>query len=276
MPKIESYKQGTPSWTDLATTDQDAAKSFYSDLFGWTYEDNAMDDMGGMVYSMAVSDGSYAAAMFSQMDYEKEMGIPPHWNVYMTVEDVDALAPHVSKHGGNLLNEPFDVFDAGRMIAATDPTGAVIALWQAKQHIGAGVQGEHGSIAWCELLTSDPAKAIKFYEGLLGVGSETHPNVDGGEYHVLTLDGTGVAGVMRMPEHLAAQNIPSHWSVYFQVNDVEEALEKAKASGGQVVLQPMDIPDVGRIAYFMDAQGAGVGLMSPAYLSQAAYIARKI
>ena len=103
MPKIESYKQGTPSWTDLATTDQDAAKSFYSDLFGWTYEENVMEDMGGMSYSMAVSDGSYAGAIFTQMDDESRLGIPPHWNVYMTVEDVDELATRVSENGGNLL-----------------------------------------------------------------------------------------------------------------------------------------------------------------------------
>ena len=266
MPKIESYKQGTPSWTDLATTDQDAAKSFYSDLFGWTYEDNAMDDMGGMVYSMAVSDGSYAAAMFTQMDDERQMGIPPHWNVYMTVEDVDAIATRVSENGGTLITpEPFDVYDAGRMIVTQDPTGAIIALWQKKNHIGAGVQGEHGSIAWCELLTNDPAKAIKFYEGLLGVGSETYSMADGGEYHILTVDRVGVAGIMQMPEHLSAMNVPPHWSTYFQVDDVDAALEKAKASGSQVAMEPMDIPEAGRrIAFFMDAQGAGVGLMSPA------------
>ena len=266
MPKIESYKQGTPSWTDLATTDQNAAKSFYSDLFGWSYEDNTMEDMGDMVYTMAVSDGSYAAAIFSQMGNEKEMGIPPHWNVYMTVKDVDELATHVSENGGSLLmDEPFDVYDAGRMIVATDPTGAVIALWQKKNHIGAGVQSEHGSIAWCELLTGDPAKAIKFYEGLLGVKSETYPMGGGGEYHVLTVDGVGVAGVMQMPEHLTAMNVPPHWSTYFQVDDVDATLTKAKSHGAQVAMEPMDIPEAGRrIAFLMDPQGAGVGLMSPA------------
>ncbi len=265
MPKIESYKQGTPSWTDLATTDPEAAKSFYADLFGWTYEDNAMEDMGGMVYSMAVLDGSYAGAIFNQMNDEKEMGIPPHWNVYMTVEDVDALAPQVSEHGGNLMTDPFDVFDAGRMTVATDPTGAVIALWQAKLHIGAGAQSENGSIAWCELLTEDPAKAIQFYKGLLGVESETYPMSGGGEYHLLMVDGAPVAGVMQMPEHLSAMNVPAHWSTYFQVEDVDAALEKVKASGGQVALEPMDVPEAGRrLAFFMDAQGAGAGLMSPA------------
>ena len=266
MPKIESYKQGTPSWTDLATTDQNAAKRFYSDLFGWTYEDNAMEDMGGMVYSMAVSVDSYAGAIFSQMNDEKEMGIPPHWNVYMTVEDVDSLAPHVSEHDGSLLvDEPFDVFDAGRMIVAADPTGAVIALWQAKQYIGAGVQSEHGAIAWCELLTGDPAKAMKFYEGLLGVESETHPMSGGGEYHLLTVDGVGVAGVMQMPDHLSAMNVPPHWSTYFQVDDVDAALDMAKSRGAQVAMEPMDIPEAERrIAFLIDPQGAGVGLMSPA------------
>lgn len=265
MPKIESYKQGTPSWTDLATTDQDAAKRFYSDLFGWTYEDNAMDDMGGMVYSMAVSDGSYAAAMFTQMEDERQMGIPPHWNVYMTVEEVDAIATRVAENGGTLITpEPFDVYDAGRMVVAQDPTGAIIALWQKKNHIGAGAQREHGSIAWCELLTSDPAAAIEFYKGLLGVDSMTTPGMgDADEYHLLTLNGEGVAGVMQMPEHLSAMNVPPHWEVYFFVDDLDEAVSKVKAGGGHIALEPMPIPEVGRIAVFMDAQGAAVGLMSP-------------
>ena len=55
MPKIESYKQGTPSWVDLSTSDQAAAKDFYAMLFGWQYEDN--DAGNGMIYSMAQIDG---------------------------------------------------------------------------------------------------------------------------------------------------------------------------------------------------------------------------
>ena len=63
--KIESYKHGTPCWTDLSTTDQDGAKEFYSKIFGWEYQEIPMGD--DQVYSMATIDGSEAAAIFTQV-----------------------------------------------------------------------------------------------------------------------------------------------------------------------------------------------------------------
>src|SRR5215218_8865604 len=113
MPERTSHAPGTISWADLATTDQEAAKVFYGGLFGWEYDDRPVGE--GITYSMAKLGGRSAAAINAQRDDERAQGIPPHWNVYVTVEDVDAAARAVGEHGGQVLAEPFDVFDAGRM-----------------------------------------------------------------------------------------------------------------------------------------------------------------
>ena len=64
MPRVERYRHGTPCWVDLATTDLAGAKAFYAGLFGWEYEDEQMGEMDIGVYSMAMLDGSAAAAIY--------------------------------------------------------------------------------------------------------------------------------------------------------------------------------------------------------------------
>ena len=138
-----------------------------------------------------------------------------------------------------------------------------MAFWQAKQHIGAGVKSEPNTIHWCELLTNDPDAATAFYTELLGMDSETMTMDQGGDYTIFLSGGAGVAGTMAMPEHLRERGVPSHWSVYFQVADLDAVVGKAVANGAHVGLPPTDIAMVGRIAYLMDPQGAGFGLTQP-------------
>lgn len=268
MPKIESYKQGTPSWIDYGAPDQESAKVFYSALFGWSYEENPMDMAGDgniQFYSMGKKGDSYTGAIYTQNSEEANMGIPPHWKVYLTVDDIEASTAKASELGGNLLAGPFDVFEAGRMSVIMDPSGAVIHLWQAVNHIGAGVKDEHGAMVWAELLTTDQDAATEFYSKLLGVDlDDSMPSPDGGKYIVfMTGKDEGVAGCMTMPQHLQDMNIPSHWDVYFQVDDLDAIVELAASKGGDVKVAPMHIPSVGRIAYVMDPQGAGFGLITP-------------
>ena len=155
--KTEQHAPGSPCWVDLATTDQQAAKSFYRALFGWTYDDQPIDQEGRQLYSMASLDGASVAAIYSQPDDQRQAGIPPHWNIFLAVEDIDATAARVASLGGALLVVPFDVFEAGRMTVLQDPTGATAALWQPRRHVGAGIKYEPGAIAWCELMSTDPA-----------------------------------------------------------------------------------------------------------------------
>ncbi len=260
---MTSYVQGVPCWADLSALDQARAKAWYAGLFGWEYEDTPLDETGANVYSMAASNGAPVGGMYTQPDDQKQRGTPPHWLVHLAVDDADAIAARAPELGGTVRWQPFDISAAGRMSIIEDPAGATVALWQAKEHAGAGLKNAPNSIVWCELLAADPDRATAFYTELLGVTAET-TSMEYGAYTVLSAGGEAVAGVMAMPQHLRERNVPAHWSVYFQVEDVDAAAAAVEASGGQTALAPMDVDGTGRIAYLLDPQGAGFGVMAPA------------
>jgi uncharacterized protein len=182
MPKKTEYEQGTPSWVDLQTTDQDAGKKFYAALLGWSYDDRPMPQGG--TYSMALVNGETVAAIAPMAPGAPE-GVPPMWNTYIAADDVDATLEKVAPAGGQVLMPAMDVGDAGRMAFVADPTGAVVGLWQPNRHIGATLVNEPGAIIWNELITDKPDSALAFYEAVLGVTSSTVEMGPGQTYQLL-------------------------------------------------------------------------------------------
>jgi predicted enzyme related to lactoylglutathione lyase len=244
-----SHKPGTFSWTDLATTDQEGAKGFYQGLFGWDCEDTPVGD--GVYYSMMRIGGRAVAAISTQPASMREQGIPPVWNSYVTVEDADAAAARANEVGGNVLAEPFDVLDAGRMAVLGDPQGAFFMVWQPRASIGAELVNAPGALTLNQLNTSDPEAARRFYSELFG-------------WEIRELEGTGQpywsihngetlnAGMMNLPPGAEA---PPHWLVYFATEKLEDTLAQVGERGGEVVVSPTDVP-AGRIAVARDPQGA--------------------
>src|SRR3954464_9795066 len=189
MPERKEYAPRTPNWVDLQTTDQDAAKRFYGDLFGWTFNDMPMDEAGGAVYSMAQLKGHDVGAIAPLGD-QAAAGVPPHWNSYVAVSDADQTASLAEKAGGTLFMPAFDVLDAGRMTVFADPTGATIAAWQGENHIGATPVNDAGPFSWNELLAPDVPKAAAFYNKVFGW--ESSP-VDSMPYTEFKLNGESIA-----------------------------------------------------------------------------------
>ncbi len=257
MPERTSYTPGTPSWTDLSTTDPDGAQQFYAALFGWEYESNPTPEGGN--YILAKKGGQAAAGMMQQQPEQAKMGIPSMWNSYVSVDSVDEATAGVEAAGGSVMMPGMDVDEAGRMSVVVDPTGAVICLWEAKEHIGAGVVNEHGSLTWNELQTADPGAASPFYQQMFGWTAKTMDMGPGGEYTIFSLGEDMIAGCAKpqMP------GIPNHWSTVFSVDDTDACVASAKAEGGKVLMEPMDIP-VGRFAVIADPQGAVFQVMQPA------------
>ncbi|MEP7115615.1 MAG: VOC family protein [Ilumatobacteraceae bacterium] len=252
MAKRESYAPGTPSWVDLSTSDQAAAKSFYEGLFGWTYDDAPIGD--DVVYSMALVGGSTVAAIASQQVEQAAAGVPPHWQMYITVANVDETVKSVEGAGGSVHVPPFDVMNAGRMAVITDPSGAFFMLWTAINTPGAGRVNEPGAFTWSELVAPPNDTTASFYETVVGLKLISEPMGDGSTYDGFTLDGTAetmVAGTM--PPMMAG--IPPHWSIYFGTADVDASAAKVTELGGTVIAPPFDIP-VGRMAVVADPQGA--------------------
>ena len=256
MTTIEKLGAGEFSWVELATTDVAAAKSFYTKLFGWEAQDAPLPDGG--VYTMFNLGGRPAAAGTPQQDQERAQGIPPHWNLYVSVDDVDKSAAKAAEMGGTVLAPPFDVMDAGRMAVLADPTGAVISLWQPNQMQGVAVRDEPGSFRWTELITADTDRAATFYEDLFGWTTNT-VQMDQGPYTIFHREGHDVAGLMSPP----APDIPPNWLTYFQVADAEATTQAAGKAGAHVEMGPMAIPEVGTFSVITDPQGATFAILQP-------------
>ncbi len=259
--KVSGIKQGAPSWAELATSNEAGALAFYSGLFGWSDDPQPLpEETGGGAYHMAQIGGDNIAGLSRQQPEEAQRGIPPHWSVYLAVNNLDATLAKVEGAKGNVLLPAMDVMDAGRMAIITDPTGAPVGLWQARQHQGFGRFGEPGAVTWCELLTSETEPAANFFTQVLGIRAETTAP-DGGQPYTLLHAGDAqneMAGLMKKTPQM--ENMPNTWAVYFEVTDADAAVARAKELGGELLSGPMDIPE-GRFAMIRDPQGAVFGVM---------------
>ncbi len=249
MGERTKYATGTFSWTDLNTTDQEAAKAFYADLFGWDYFDAPVGD--DVYYSMASIDGKQVAAISFQPQQQRDAGVPPAWNSYVTVEDADAALARAKELGATVHAEAFDVMDAGRMGVVQDPQGAWFLVWEPKEHIGAGLVNAHGALSWNELGSPDIEGSSKFYGDLLGWETTPMDGV-GMPYHVIKTAGGNNNGGIRAP---MPPDAPAFWLVYFATNDVDATLAKVTELGGNVLAPVTDI-GIAKIAVAQDPQGA--------------------
>ena len=257
MPEVIKHKEGMFSYSDLQTTDLEAATTFYTDLFGWKYDDQPMSDDPRDIYRMFTKNGHVVCAASKQPEQQAAAGVPPMWNVYFTVDDVDLKAKEVEAAGGTVHAPPFDVFDAGRMAVIADPAGGFFCLWQAKENIGSYVMHEPNTLDWAEAGSTDVDKARDFYSQLLGWKYEEMDMGEGMKYTVFQSDGESAAGMM------PTQMPMSYWSIYFMVDDCKNMVARAKSMGAQVMLEPDSAPGVGTFSVLADPQGAMFGMIQP-------------
>ena len=120
---------GSFVWHELATTDTSRARDFYSRLFGW--KSSEMEMGPGFTYTTFKHGGRDAAGMFTMAGPDWE-GKPPHWMVYIGVDDVDAMANKAQQLGGTICVPPTDI-PVGRFSVLQDPTGAVISIYKSNR-----------------------------------------------------------------------------------------------------------------------------------------------
>jgi predicted enzyme related to lactoylglutathione lyase len=250
MPETRVLAPGTFCWCEVGTADAAAAKKFYGELFGWTTTDVPAGDAG--TYTMIRLDGRDVGGLYELSKEMREQGVPPHWLAYVKVASADATAAKAGELGGRVVMGPFDVMTAGRMAVVQDPTGGTFALWQPKEHAGAGAMGEVGSPCWHELISTDKAEAGAFYAALLSWQMESF--LGAMDYTIFKQEEKSVAGLMQRTEEMG--EVPSHWMIYFAVEDCDASAEKAARLGGEVCVPPTDIPQVGRFAVLADPGGA--------------------
>jgi len=263
MERNDRYIPGVPCWIDTTQPDPDRGAAFYAELFGWELEDTMPPGSPGKYY-VARLRGEDVAAVSSQPEGAPEGAV---WNTYVWVEDADEAAAKVSAAGGTVLAEPFDVGDAGRMATFADPEGAGCCVWQAKEHRGAAIVNEHGTLTFNNLSTRDLDGAQAFYGAVFG-WEIIHDSMWAlpGYGDFLEQRNPGMrAGMADMgaPERFEdvvasvslTPDAEPHWGVTFAVDDTDAIAARAAELGGSVVVPPFDAPWV-RMTIISDPQGA--------------------
>ena len=256
MPEYSEHAPGTFCWVELMTTDSGGAKKFYGELMGWEHHDDEAGE--GQVYTMWQKSGKNAGAMYQRTAEQEQMGVPSHWGSYVTVADADATAALAQQNGAQIIREPMDVMDIGRLAIFQDPTGAVISIWQPKKHFGAQIKDDPGSFCWNELATNDTEAAGAFYAKVFGWDPKTE-DMGGMAYTSFMMGERGAGGMMAIQPEWG--EVPPHWLVYFAVDDCDATMAQARDLGADVLAGPMDIPEVGRFAVLKDPQGAAFGVI---------------
>ena len=260
MQDLTPHPHGSLCWFELATSDQPAATQFYQAIFGWSAHDSPMAP--GEVYTIFKLGGADVGAAYTMREEQRASGMPPNWTIYVAVDDADATASDVPALGGTVLMPPFDVEDFGRMAVLQDPTGAPIAIWQARKHAGTGFteRADH-TICWADLSTPDQDRAANFYTQLFGwqmvAGSDLTPASPGDYFHIANR-GTLIGGIAPATD-LDPHALP-HWLVYIAVPDCREMEARIAAQGGRVLTSTFPIGADGWAAIVADPQGAVFGI----------------
>lgn len=242
-----THAPGSFCWIELATTDGPGAKKFYGDLFGWEAHDSPVGP--GMVYTILRLNGKDVGALFEKGESMKEMAT--YWASYISVASANETAAKAKALGANVIKEPFDVMDAGRMAVIQDPTGAHFCIWEPKKSQGIGAKGEPNTLTWNELLTNDTARASDFYTKLFGWVDKTH----GPMHYTEFMNGdTHAGGMMKIQPHMGP--MPPNWGIYFAVDDTDAMAAKATSLGAKICVPPTTMEKVGRFATISDPQGA--------------------
>jgi uncharacterized protein len=249
MGNRERYTHGTPSYVELSTPDPEAAEQFYRALFGWDVDQQPIGE--GAIYRMAKQDGRTVAAISPQQPQQRDAGVPPNWQTYVTVDDVDATLSRAGELGGTVHAGPFDVFDAGRMGVVQDPQGVFFAVWQAGRSIGSELVNAPGAYSWAELVTPDPEAAATFYGELFGWRFSPFEDSPSPYWIITNRDDHGIGGA-RPPQ----PQEPPYFLAYFGSDALEATVARVQELGGQALHEPFPVGDAGRVVTLKDAQGA--------------------
>lgn len=243
-------------WYELMTSDADAAKAFYGDVVGW-----AVQPFPGMDYTvLAVGERGVAGLMEMPADYAAGGG-KPAWFGYVHVADVDAAAKAIVDAGGKVHRAARDIPGVGRFASVADPQGAhFVIMTPDGSDMAPLAAGTPGTVGWRELATDGAKDALDFYSGQFGWRDDgTFDMGPMGLYRLFAVDGVQTGGMMDAAPGMGGPR----WNYYFTVPDVDTALERVRAGGGQVINGPYEVPGGSRVAICIDPQGAMFALLTP-------------
>lgn len=240
-------------WHELMTTDPQAAGAFYSKILRWKTQPSGMPD-----YTLWVSGKTMTGGLMAQPEDVRQSGAPPSWLVYIGTPDVDGTTAAAARLGGKVLKAPADIPSVGRFAVLADPQGAAFAVFTPSPAPADAAPST--AFTWHELATSDQQGALAFYSELFGWSrGPAHDMGPAGSYQLIEHGGAQVGGAYKLMD----TSKPPHWLTYIRVASVDKAAAAAKAAGGRVTQEPMEVPGGSRIAQILDPQGGAFAVHEP-------------
>lgn len=250
MPAFEAVG-GMPYWIDLTTSDPRKSAHFYSDLLGWSVQ----EEVEGSNYRIARVQGLPVAGFIAQAD---DAPFPDTWITYFLADHIERQMRQVTELGGRVLAEPTDV-QLGRMAVLTDAAGAMFGLIEPRGEDAFVAAGEPGTPVWHELTTTTRYReALDYYHELFDWEIATVDAGDDFQYATALSQGAPFAGIRRAEGQFPPQ-VPSFWQSYLGVADVDAAVARVPELGGEIIREPWD-SEFGRLALISDSTGATVTL----------------
>lgn len=246
-----SNAQGRFVWYELMTTDMEAAKAFYAGVVGWGTQDASMPGMG---YTLFTVGNASVSGVLDLPEDARKLGMRPSWLGYVGVDDVDASVERFKRLGGTVYVAPTDIPNISRISVAVDPQTTMIALlkWLTPGQAQPTALSTPGRVGWHELIAADRESAFAFYAELFGWQKAEADTGEVGTYQLFSAGGETIGGMFTKPALVPAP----YWLYYFNIGDIDAAVRRVNAGGGQILSGPIEVPGGNWVAKCTDPQGA--------------------
>ncbi|WP_425046392.1 VOC family protein [Primorskyibacter sp. S87] len=234
---------GSFAWFDLVTDQPEAARSFYSGLFGWRFADGPADNL------QIISNRGELIGGLVQGDDQDTARPESQWKPVLSVSDTSVARARAVSSGANPLGEVVQT-RSGQLAALRDPTGAVLTIYDGVEGVPLGTPPRVGSWVWVDLLTGNPSRARRFYRDVAGFETRKENRDGTTSFEVFSSNGKDRGGMIPISRSAASPG----WIAYVGVDNIDETLARAQALGATVPAR------AGDVAIVIDPTGAVFGV----------------
>jgi predicted enzyme related to lactoylglutathione lyase len=238
-PPTDVHHPGAFVWHDLLTHDVPAARNFYSQVFGWSFEEHGR-------YTVVLNEGKPIAGIVA-LDPKQAQGSAARWLASLSVDDVADASEFVASQGGVVHEGPVYMIHRGVGALVSDPQGAHVLLLRSETGDPPDVEPAVGEWLWVELWSNVLDDSVLFYQKLVG-----YDVIDGEGYSILLREGHWLAGVRDVPD----DELDIRWVPVVRVADATEVTKRAEKHGGLVLTEPRPTDLGNTVALVADPSGA--------------------